>query len=297
MNRLSGISSLTVLAAIFVYNLSFAGWHEEVRISEPGNSGYPDIAVQGDTLHVVYTNEDNGDKISYVRSQDGGHQWSEHIVLSDTINCFNTLLPSFAVDGSHLMAIWKNTFIGEPRNKNIGHSISQDNGHTWSESEYVFQANLEYFLNLSACNSGPIVNIIYGDFADPDRRYSNVRSTDFGQSWFAPDELFRMTETSFSDMAAYDSTFIMAWEGNFDLDDPWDTYLVSSHDWGSSWSENQPWCRLTTAPLKCPLSPLMNRAISPSAGRISGIHPIGLPATSLFVTAMTMDRPGLMKLN
>jgi len=225
---------------LFLAAPSFAGWSEEVRISEPGNSSYPDIEVRGNTLHVVYANEEGGDKISYVRSEDGGHQWSEHVVLSDTINCFNTEVPKIVVDDSRLLALWSTSFnIGEPH-RNIGYSLSEDNGHTWSEAAYVFHPNIEHVYYLSACNSGPIVNITYSDYSTANPIYNNVRSRDFGQSWSGRNELFLAAETGTSDMAAYDSTFIMAWYGNFDADDPWDTYLITSHDGGNSWSDNQP---------------------------------------------------------
>ena len=122
MSRLPGISSLTFLAVIFVYNLPFAGWREEVRISEPGNCSYPDIVVQGDNLHVVYTNEENGDKISYVRSGDGGHTWIEYIVLSDTLNSDEALFPRISLNDRNLLAVWDNSSNEGYRNKNIGYS-------------------------------------------------------------------------------------------------------------------------------------------------------------------------------
>ena len=240
MNRLSGISSLTFLAVIFVYNLPFAGWREEVRISEPGNCSYPDIVVQGDNLHVVYTNEENGDKISYVRSGDGGHTWIEYIVLSDTLNSDEALFPRISLNDRNLLAVWDNSSNEGYRNKNIGYSLSEDNGQTWSGVEYVFHPNIDHIYYLSACNTGPIINVTYSDYLNPNPIYNNVRSTDFGQSWSGRNELFLAAETGTSDMAAYDSTFIMAWYGNFDGDDPWDTYLITSHDAGESWSGNQP---------------------------------------------------------
>jgi len=240
MKWLFGKPVRTIFLSIILYNLCFAGWSEEVRISEPGNCSYPDIAVSNDTLHVVYTNEEDGDKISYVRSEGGGHRWSEYVVLSDTINCSNTLFPRCMRDGVHLLATWKNTFIGQSRDKNIGYSLSTDNGLSWSEPRYVFPGNFEYFIYLSACNSGPVVNITYTDYINPTPRYNNVRSPDFGQSWSGRNELFLAAETGLSDMAAYDSTFIMAWYGNFNADDPWETYLITSNDGGNSWSNNQP---------------------------------------------------------
>ena len=72
-----------IAAYIFLSSAARAQeWSTPVRISEPGGCLYPQILAQGDTLHVVYENASIYDKISYVRSTDGGQTWSEYVVLS-----------------------------------------------------------------------------------------------------------------------------------------------------------------------------------------------------------------------
>jgi len=63
------------LSIILYYSPATAQWSPPVRISEPGGCLYPQILAQGDTLHVVYENQRQYDKICYVRSTDaGGHR-------------------------------------------------------------------------------------------------------------------------------------------------------------------------------------------------------------------------------
>ena len=73
---------LSALLCMLLNTVALAQWSTPVRISEPGGGYYPQILAQGDTLHVVYENASIYDKISYVRSTDGGQTWSEYVVLS-----------------------------------------------------------------------------------------------------------------------------------------------------------------------------------------------------------------------
>jgi hypothetical protein len=130
-----------LIILIVLWSTSYAEWTEPVRISEPGGCWYPQIVAQGDTLYVVYTNSRGGDKISYVRSPDGGLTWSDHTVLSDTIDTDDAFFPRIMVFTSDVVVLWKNTFSEGVMDRNIGYSISHNNGLTWIGPDYIFYPN------------------------------------------------------------------------------------------------------------------------------------------------------------
>ena len=215
-----------------------AEWTEPVRISEPGGCLYPQIVAQGDTLHVAYTNTYGGSKVSYVRSGDYGIMWSEHQVLSDTVDSYNTYFPRIIVFNSNVIILWKATLEGGVNRKNIGYSISQDNGLTWSETDYIFYPNWEHILYFAAASSDSFVNIILNSRIGQDLVFFDVRSTDFGESWSEPEEIFRAAMSSRTDQVSYNNMVHYVWGGFFNWEESGDVYYMRSTDHGISWSEN-----------------------------------------------------------
>jgi len=220
--------------------LALAQWSTPVRISEPGGCLYPQILAQGDTLHVVYSNTRGGEKISYVKSIDGGRSWSPHSVLSDTINTNPNQFPRIMALGSSLIAVWRVNFIQGFRRENIGYSISQDNGEGWSAPQYILEANWDRIYSMAAANNGAIINVIFQSYFNPDLIYFNARSTDFGQIWAEPVEVFRVANSNRLDVAMADSIVYFTWSGRLNTGDTWEVYYTRSLDWGLRWTENAP---------------------------------------------------------
>jgi hypothetical protein len=225
------------LAVALVPAPARAQWTEPVRISEPGGCLYPQILAQGDTLHVVYENASGYDKISYVRSTDGGETWSGHTVLSDD-SCA-TLFPRIIGDGSDLIVLWKTDWdYGGPPTFDLGYNASTDDGITWSGPQYIFNPNWDHILYFSASGSGPVVNIVVSRRISPDLVFFSIRSTDFGQSWSGPVEIFRGVMSSLTDQVSYNNMVHFAWGGFFDWDESGDVYYLRSTNYGQTWSEN-----------------------------------------------------------
>jgi hypothetical protein len=68
-------------------------------------------------------------------------------------------------------------------------------------------------------------------------RFFLIRSTDFGGTWSAPEELLSCDQTSYKDMEAYGDIFHLVWSGRFEERMVWETYYIRSTDRGLSWSD------------------------------------------------------------
>ncbi len=221
----------------FLYSYSYAQWTEPVRIGAPGGVLYPQILAQGDTLHVVYSNNYQGWKIGYVRSTNAGDSWTDQQVLSDDSS--ETVFVRILENGPRLMVLWRNNYYyGGSRSRNIGYNISDDNGLAWSGPQYVLDPGWSHILYFSASGNGPKVNVILSSRIDHDLVFFNVRSTNFGQSWLEPVELFRAVQSSLTDQASFNNMVHYVWGGRFNWESRWETYYVRSTDEGISWSEN-----------------------------------------------------------
>lgn len=215
-----------------------AQWTEPVRIGVPGGVLYPQILAQGDTLHVVYSNNHGGWKIGYVRSTDGGDTWSDQYVLSDTSNTTVTYFPKIINNYDTLMVLWHFGLDQWPYNYNIGSSVSSDGGLTWGVPEYVLNPGWSYPFFVAASGEGPIINIETSGAPDNTMIFYNIRSTNFGQGWSEPVEIFRAAQSGLTDQAGFNNLVHYVWGGRFDWESRWETYYVKSTDEGISWSES-----------------------------------------------------------
>ena len=240
MKRPFGTPVRTILLALILYALSFAGWSEPVRISEPGGCVYPQILAQGDTLHVVYTNASGGYYAGYVRSTDAGDTWSEPVILCDTIETelaeFVRIIPFEEV----IIVIWRNIAAHGNYRFNLGYAISYDNGETWENPRLIISENWDHMLYYAATGSDSVISIIFSRSVSPDLVFYNVRSTDFGESWSEPTELFRAVYSGQPDMAGHGNLIHFVWAGRFSTEEKAEIYYMKSSDAGITWSSNMP---------------------------------------------------------
>jgi DNA-binding transcriptional ArsR family regulator len=62
-------------------------WEDDVRLTEDDNVGStePSIAVEGEVVHVVWTDyRDGNSEIYYLKSEDGGSSWGNEVKISDS---------------------------------------------------------------------------------------------------------------------------------------------------------------------------------------------------------------------
>lgn len=230
----------TCILMVLAVSSAYAQWTEPVRISEPGGGYDPDIMAQGDTLHVVYNNNNGGWKIDYLRSTDGGNTWSEHAVLSDTVNTTQTHYPHILRNGNSLMVVWQCYYWQGYYHYNIGFRISNNNGLTWEAADYIINPGWTFPFYLSATGAGSNINIMASGAPISTMIFYNIRSTDFGQSWSEPIELFRTAQGGKMNQSTFQSIIHYIWSGRFTYEEKKEIYYMRSTNAGISWSQSIP---------------------------------------------------------
>ncbi len=221
--------------------ISQADWSAPVRISEPGGCQYPQILAQGDTLHVVYTNNHGRPKISYVRSSDGGLTWSSYRVISDTVNTDNTLFPRIMRSNQKLLAVWTANLIYWPGYESVHYSLSTNDGQSWSQDQRIINTDRDNIVYFSASNYDSLVNIVFNSRPQSDTLATyNTRSTNFGSNWSPPWEAKICYQSYIPDQASQGNLIHYVWSGNFNRGETWETYYIRSTDGGLTWSSNIP---------------------------------------------------------
>ena len=104
-------------------------WGSDILLTPDGiMAEFPFIALNGDTLHLVWRDKRNGDPdIYYKRSIDGGNNWTEDIRLTD--NTSESEHPKISVQNNNIFVTWRDDRDGS---YNVYYKTSTDNGMTWS---------------------------------------------------------------------------------------------------------------------------------------------------------------------
>jgi hypothetical protein len=107
-------------------------WGKRKRLTRnAGLSESPAIAVMGDNIHVVWSDNTAGnDEILYRRSRNNGTTWRK--IKNLTKNAGNSTEPSIAVLGSDVHVVWSDRTQG---NDEIYYKPSANNGRNWGKRE------------------------------------------------------------------------------------------------------------------------------------------------------------------
>jgi hypothetical protein len=212
-----------------------AGWTPPVRISDEGYSLDPGIAANGDTLHVVYWIWTGHAECYYLRSTDEGVSWASPFYLSDPLISSGEDSPEIHAKGDTIMAIWYQDIAGS--GVNLGFRKSLNGGGEWSDVSLVLPTDSYMLQKHTFCISGSKVFLIYSHWAQ-EIIVEFTKSTNWGQTWAEPTEIFRTEQTGRFDMVTRGDTIHSIWVGRFNYDDEWEIYYTRSTDSGDSWSEN-----------------------------------------------------------
>ena len=227
--------SLIISWLVLTASVSYAGWTPPVRISDEGASYGPRIAANGDTLHVVYWIWTGHAECYYLRSIDKGVSWASPFYLSDPLISSGEDSPGIHAKGDTIMAIWYQDITGS--GVNLGFRKSLDGGEGWSDVSLVLPTDSYMLQKHTFCISDSKIFLIYSRWAQ-EIIVEFTKSTNWGQTWTEPTEIFRMQETGRFDIVARGDTIHFIWIGRFDLEQEWETYYIKSEDAGQTWWDN-----------------------------------------------------------
>ncbi len=155
-------------------------WGDDTRLTNaPSSSYHPSVSVSGSVVHVVWTDERDGNReIYYKRSSDEGTSWEADIRLTNQ-NAWSQY-PSVSVSGSVVHVVWNDDRDG---NFEIYYKRSIDEGISWGADTRLTNAPSNSY-NPSVSVSGLVVHVVWHDFRNggsPEIYYK--RSIDGGVNW------------------------------------------------------------------------------------------------------------------
>lgn len=212
-------------------------WEADVRLTNNSAiSAEASVAVSGSNVHVVWTDDRDGDyEIYYKSSTDGGLTWGADTRLTN--HTAYSRMPSVAVSGSLVHVVWADRLDRESYDE-VYYKCSTDGGITWGTDTRLTN-NSDYFSSwlASVSASGPVVHVVFTGNRDGDTEIYYKRSTDSGLNWSA---VIRLTNnTGFSEspsvIASVQAVHIV-WadsrDGNYEI------YYKRSTDGGVNWGSD-----------------------------------------------------------
>ena len=235
--------SLFSVVFIFVVISAYSQWSTDLRLTVNSNLSITSvnhswcIAANGDTLHVVWRdNRDGNDEIYYKRSTDKGLTWGSDIRL--TSNSSTSEYPSVTVSGSTVNVIWDD---GRDGNFEIYSKRSTDGGATWGTDTRLTTNTAQSY---GPCVTGEGLNlgIVWRDDRDGNIEVYYKRSTNGGISWGSDTRLtFDPSISWLPSISISGANVHVAWWDSRDGNE--EIYYKSSGDGGITWGSDN---RLTT---------------------------------------------------
>jgi len=208
----------------------YADWGADTRLTnDAGNSYYPIVATSGNTVHVVWKDDrDGNNEIYYKSSTDGGTTWSTDTRLTDDSG--NSDFPSLAVSGNNVHVAWQDNRTG---NWDIFYKCSTDGGNTWgNDNQLTDHTGSSLIPSIAA--SGVTVHVTWVDDRDSQYEIYYKRSTNGGTSWGSDTRLTNDANNSMNpSIAVYENVVHVTWDDTRDSD--YEIYYKRSTDGGTTW--------------------------------------------------------------
>ena len=231
---------LIFIFTYFTINLH-SQWQQDVRLTiDPGASitslnNNKCIASNGDTIHIVwYDNRDGDEEIYYKRSTDNGTNWGLDVRLTNSIGLSN--YPVIFASGPNIRVAWRDSRDG---NYEEYYKRSTDGGTTWSVD--VRLTNAQFTSSIpSILVSGLNEYLVWHDYRDdPSNIVPEIyfkKSTDGGISWLPEVRLTDAPNSRENPTIALSNSIIhVAWADTRMFGAP-EIFYKRSTDNGTNWS-------------------------------------------------------------
>ncbi len=212
-------------------------WGPETRLTNnPAISRSPSVSVSGSVVHVVWSDERDGNfEIYYKRSSDAGISWSGDIRLTN--NPGASEYPSMDVSGSFVHVVWQDE---RDQNQEIYYKRSTNGGISWGKEIRLINDIHESFLP-SISVSGLYVHVAWFDRRENEEIYYN-HSSDGGTTWGT--NLRLTTNPAYSEFTSISVSVSVVHVVWMDFrDSNWEIYYKRSTNGGINWEADK---RLTT---------------------------------------------------
>jgi hypothetical protein len=195
---------------------------------------HPHIAVSGNDVHIIWTDERNGgiQDVYYRNSKDGGQNWNSEQRLTNYTDHEGGMC--IANEGSNVHIIWSRWLL-KPE---VFYMNSTDGGISWSSEQQLTPDNDIGTEPHSIAVWQDNIHLVY---SEQDEVYY-INSTDGGVTWHQSRRISDLTNASINpDICVHNSTVYILWQDQRDNEPyvgAWNIYYAVSNNSGNDWSEN-----------------------------------------------------------
>ena len=223
---------LVVLISLVMYSGSSYGatWSASKRLTfTAGSSAWPDIAVNGQSIYVVWHDDTSGGcEICFKKSTDGGTTWPA--VKRLTYSVRDAIIPSLAVSGLSVYVVWAECDYSA-HTDDVYFRKSVDGGATWQATMRLsYSTDLNYpDMTPAIAVSGSNVYVVWYDEPAGNQEIYFKKSSNGGVVWQATQRLTFNLDWSWEPAVAVDGSIIhVVWDSD-------GLYYKKSHDAGTTW--------------------------------------------------------------
>ena len=180
----------TLFFFLLITQICFAQWEGDQQLTNTASSSFLNnnnawnIAVSGDTIHVIYADDFNGAfQVYYTSSYNAGINWDAPLLVSTVVS--NIWSYVIAVSGLTVHVVWINTMANQ-----FLYIHSSDAGVTFSQPDTILTTTQNLSFPCLAVN-GNDVYLVWNDNRHPvsnDEIYF-MSSVDGGLNWNTPQRL------------------------------------------------------------------------------------------------------------
>jgi hypothetical protein len=179
-----------IVFSVVLTTTVFAQWGPDQRLTNTSSSSFLNnnnawnIAASGDTVHVIYADDQNGAfQVYYTSSYDAGINWNTPVILSQDIS--NIWNYAITVSGSTVHVVWINNMANR-----FLYRRSTNAGAIWSQEDTILTTTQNFDMHCIAAN-GNNVYLVWSDNRHPinNNEIYFISSNDAGLNWGTPQRL------------------------------------------------------------------------------------------------------------